>query len=172
MRVRGARMKDLSFTWEIFFLFHDGILESTFSFLTDYAHQFNYQLNPTELNQFARHILFVFFHQKRFARERSWRLFDQSNDWIRRHFDAKMWRNNLSTPNDKWQQRISCLFVCWLEKFAREIYFFFISRGFWRDRFVECGLCNRPKNPSIGNRWKFCMKYFTNRPIDGVHDLG
>ena len=69
MRVRSARMKDLSFTWEIVFLFHDGILESTFSFLTDYAHQFNYQLNPTELNQFARHILFVFFIEK-FLHER------------------------------------------------------------------------------------------------------
>jgi hypothetical protein len=170
VRVRGARMKDLSFTWEIFFLFHDGILESTFSFLTDYAHQFNYQLNPTELNQFARHILFVFFHQKRFARERSWRLFDQSNDRIGRHFDVKIWRNNLRgrTPNDKywsWQQQICCLFV--------EIFFFLISREFWRDRFLECGLCNRPENPSIGNRWKwFCMKYCTNRPIDGFHDLG
>ena len=33
-------------------------------------------------------------------------------------------------------------------------------------------VCNRPDNPSIGNRWiRIWMTYFTNRLIDGVWDL-
>ena len=124
MRVRSARMKDLSFTWEIVFLFHDGILESTFSFLTDYAHQFNYQLNPTELNQFARHILFVFFIEK-FLHERgadgcSINQMIGLEDILTLKCGATTWARRMTNDNNEF---LVCLFVD--SKNLREKFIFF-----------------------------------------------
>ena len=90
----------------------------------------NSTINLTQPNCINLLVIFcLYFFIEKVLHERSWRLFNQSNDWIGRHFGVKMWRNNLRgrTPNDKywsWQQQICCLFVCWLEKFAREFFFF------------------------------------------------